>query len=146
MIDSMHQYPKAIVGVLIYNKDGKIFLGKSAGKIGEKWTVVGGHLEWGESLEACAVREVKEETNLSIHNLQFLGVQESIFPDFFREKKHMIFFDYAAELLGEEEVILDEEHTEFVLIDPKRALIELDISPSTRVFIEKFLQSREYEE
>ncbi|HGK4674399.1 TPA: NUDIX hydrolase [Kluyvera georgiana] len=38
------------------------------------WGLPGGLLEPGESLEETAIREVKEETNLNIHNLTLLGV------------------------------------------------------------------------
>lgn len=34
------------------------------------WCFPGGHLEWMESVSECAVREVDEETGLSIHNLR----------------------------------------------------------------------------
>jgi ADP-ribose pyrophosphatase YjhB (NUDIX family) len=36
--------------------------------------MLGGHLELGESWETCAVREVKEETNLEIENTHFVHV------------------------------------------------------------------------
>ncbi|EGT4255108.1 NUDIX domain-containing protein [Citrobacter amalonaticus] len=38
------------------------------------WGLPGGLLEPGESLEETAIREVKEETNLEVHNLTLLGV------------------------------------------------------------------------
>lgn len=41
---------------------------------GGTWGLPGGLLEPGESLEETAIREVKEETNLDIHNLTLLGV------------------------------------------------------------------------
>lgn len=134
------KYPKVIVGVLIYNDQGEIFLGKSSGEISNKWVVVGGHLEYGERLEECARREVKEETHLDIGELGFLGVQEAIFPEYFSEKKHMIFFDYQAHVVGNNKVILNDEHTDYQWIQPEKALQTLDLSPSTRVFIEKFIQ------
>lgn len=38
----------------------------------------GGHLELGESWEDCAIREVKEETNLDLINVQFCNVTVSL--------------------------------------------------------------------
>lgn len=44
------------------------------------WGLPGGHLEFGESFEACAVREVLEETGLEVHNLQVLTVVNCVMP------------------------------------------------------------------
>lgn len=45
--------------------EGKILLGKWIGKIGDAtWAPPGGHLEYGESVEDCAARELLEETGL----------------------------------------------------------------------------------
>jgi len=38
------------------------------------WSFPGGHVECGESFYDYAVREVKEETGLVIHNLNYCGV------------------------------------------------------------------------
>ena len=38
------------------------------------WSFPGGHVEKGESIYDCAVREVKEETGLDVRNLQYCGV------------------------------------------------------------------------
>ena len=38
------------------------------------WSFPGGHVEKGESMYDCAVREVKEETGLEISNLMFCGI------------------------------------------------------------------------
>lgn len=61
-------FPKVVVGALIYNEKNEIFLGKSY-KWGDNWIIVGGHLDWGEKLSECVKREVKEETNLDVDNI-----------------------------------------------------------------------------
>jgi len=38
------------------------------------WSFPGGHVERGESIYDCAVREVKEETGLVVSDLQYCGV------------------------------------------------------------------------
>ena len=40
----------------------------------EKWIGVGGHFELGESPEECLLREVKEETGLTLTSYRFRGV------------------------------------------------------------------------
>ncbi|MBA3661810.1 MAG: NUDIX domain-containing protein [Gammaproteobacteria bacterium] len=59
------------VGVVIFNKTGKILLGKRIGRHGGgTWAFPGGHLDHAESPFDCARRETDEETGLSICNLK----------------------------------------------------------------------------
>lgn len=89
--------PKVGVGVIVI-KDGKVLLGKRKNAHGEgTWCFPGGHLEWNEEVEYCAVREVKEETGISIKN----AIKGPYTNDFFeKEEKHYVTLyvlaDYAA--------------------------------------------------
>jgi 8-oxo-dGTP diphosphatase len=66
------QITKVGVGVMIM-KDGKVLLGKRKGSHGEgEYAWPGGHLEYMESFEECAKREVMEETGMEIDNIRFL--------------------------------------------------------------------------
>src|SRR3989344_9365168 len=66
------QRPKGGVGVLVF-KDGKVLIGKRKGSHGEgEWAWPGGHMEYMESFENCAKREVQEETGMEIENVRFL--------------------------------------------------------------------------
>lgn len=79
--------PKVGIGVLIF-KGKKILLGKRTGSHGaDTWAPPGGHLEFRESFENCAVREVKEETGLDITSPEFLAVTNDIFEE---ENKHYV--------------------------------------------------------
>ncbi len=129
------QNPRVVVGVIIYNDSGQIFLARSH-KWQDKWIVPGGHLDWGETLEECAKREVKEETNLDVDNIQLIDVQESIFSEEFHKKKHMVFLDFAAKAKNGE-VMLNDELQEYKWFNAQEAL-DIDLNASTREFIEKF--------
>jgi len=62
------------IGVVVV-KDDKILLGKRKGSHGEgDYAFPGGHMEFGESIEGAAVREIKEETGLTVINVRFLRV------------------------------------------------------------------------
>ena len=69
------------IGVFVW-KDGKFLIGKRRGSHGhDTWSIPGGHLEFGESWETCAAREVMEETGLKIKNIRFLTATNDIFPE-----------------------------------------------------------------
>lgn len=75
------------VGVMIY-RGNNILLGLRKGAHGEgTWALPGGHLEFGESIENCAIREVMEETGLTISNITKIDFTNDIFE---KENKHYI--------------------------------------------------------
>ncbi|RYG59095.1 MAG: NUDIX domain-containing protein [Alphaproteobacteria bacterium] len=45
------------------------------------WGLPGGHLEFGETPEQCALRETLEETGLQTHSPRIIGVTNDIFPE-----------------------------------------------------------------
>lgn len=86
----MEKIIKVGVGVYIFNSNNQLLLGLRKSPHGEgTWCPPGGHLEYGESFEAAAIREVKEETGLDItqNDVAVIGVTN----DFFKESgKHYV--------------------------------------------------------
>ena len=75
------------IGVFVF-KDGKFLMGKRRNAHGDgTWSIPGGHLEFGESFEDTAIREVKEETGLKIKNVRFGAVTNDVFEV---EDKHYV--------------------------------------------------------
>src|SRR3989338_10125840 len=71
-MENNQQIPKVGIGVMII-KDGKVLLGKRKGSHGAgEYAWPGGHMEYMESFEQCAKREVMEETGMEIENVRFL--------------------------------------------------------------------------
>jgi 8-oxo-dGTP diphosphatase len=70
------------VGVLVFHQ-GLVLLGKRKGSHGAgTWAAPGGHLEFGESVEGCAHREVAEETGLVIEQLHTGPLTNNVFAPF----------------------------------------------------------------
>jgi nucleoside triphosphatase len=131
------QYPEPTVGALIIDREGKLFLMKSHKWLG-KYVVPGGHIELGESLEEALRREVKEETNLQIDEIEFLCFQEFIYDDSFWERSHFIFFDFACKMKSGE-VLLNDEAEEYLWIEPEKAF-NLSLDGYTGRAIEEYLK------
>ena len=66
--------PGVGVGVIIQNADGKVLIGKRKGSHSPYYSIPGGHLENGETFEQAAIKEVYEETGLTIYNPIFVCV------------------------------------------------------------------------
>ncbi len=72
-----HIHPCAIV---LVKKGRELLLTRKAEWVPGRYSLVAGFLDFGESLEECAIREVREETNISICNVRYVGSQNWPFP------------------------------------------------------------------
>ncbi|GMH27535.1 hypothetical protein Nepgr_029378 [Nepenthes gracilis] len=75
--------PAPKVAVAVFLLEGKkVLLGRRRSSIGQStFALPGGNLEYGESFEGCAARELKEETGLDIANTELLTVTNNLFDD-----------------------------------------------------------------
>ena len=91
--------PKVGIGVCV-KRGNKVLLHKRKNAHGEgDWCFPGGHLEWKESWEECAIRETKEESGLDIKNVRFGAVTNDIFE---KENKHYITLIMVADYIDGE--------------------------------------------
>lgn len=105
----MNNRPRVGIGVVII-KDGKVLFGKRKNAHGAgAWACPGGHLEFGESWEDCARREVLEETGLEVGAVRFGTVTNDIMES---DEKHYITICMVAEYVSGEPRILEPEKCE----------------------------------
>jgi 8-oxo-dGTP diphosphatase len=102
-----------VVYALIQSKDkGQILMVKNKG---EGWSLPGGAVEPGETLEQAIIREVEEETGLTIRVECVVAVNEA----FFKEKgHHALFITFNGTIIeGNCEIRYEEEIEEIKWID-----------------------------
>ncbi len=102
--------PRVGVAVIVV-KDGKLLIGKrkSTSHGHGTWHTPGGHLEFGESFEECARREVREEAGVEIADIRFLTATNDVFE---KEGKHYITVWMIARWKSGEPKVMEPEKCE----------------------------------
>jgi len=100
------EYPErplvGVGGVVI--ADGRALLIRRGGPpLQGEWSIPGGLLDLGETLEQGVRRELAEETGLEVRVLDLIEVFERVFPDDDgRTKYHFVILDYLCEAVSGE--------------------------------------------
>jgi 8-oxo-dGTP diphosphatase len=107
---------------VILERDGKILLGKrhpdpekadSAFRSAGEWTLPGGKLHWGETIEEGAIREAEEETSIKISNPKVISVHNCK-----NEHAHFLTIGLLAHKWGGEAKVMEpDEITEWQWFD-----------------------------
>ena len=109
------------VGVIVVRGDELLFGLRRGSHGGGSWSFPGGHFDDGESADACALRELEEETGLRAVNPRSVGVSEDDFP----ERYQTIFL--RVDSVGGEPAVREPEACErrgwFLWDDPPEPLL-----------------------
>ncbi len=134
---------RASVGVgVIVRRDGEILQIQRQGSHGAgSWSVPGGHIDFGESVEECAAREVLEETGVVIRNARFLGYTNDVFRE---EGKHYVTMWVEAEYAYGEPTITSPRETAFVGWVPTSKLPTPRFIPFQNFLDGKLITSQKY--
>jgi len=96
--------PVAVARLIITNNEGKVlFLRRAQAEFGGGgWCLPGGKVDYRESVEGTARKELLEETGLEARGLQFLFFQDSLPSEV--GAMHCINFYFVCKALGELEL------------------------------------------
>src|SRR5574344_1004486 len=102
----------------------------------DKWIGVGGHFEADESPEDCLLREVKEETGLTLESYSFRGIVTFILDDTTTpgNTQHVAEYMclYTADKFSGNQIPCDEGQLEWV---PKSKIEELNLWEGDKIFL-----------
>lgn len=108
-MDSTNAHPQIGVGVIVI-RDNKVLMQKRLSKHGHgTWAFPGGHLEFGESPEQCAIRETKEEAGINITNLRRGPYTNDLHAS---EQKHVITLFIITDSFTGEPTVCEPEKNE----------------------------------
>jgi ADP-ribose pyrophosphatase YjhB (NUDIX family) len=91
----MKKYPRLTVDIIIECQEGIVLIERKNPPYG--WALPGGFVEYGETTEASAIREAKEETSLGLKNLKQFHVYSSPMRD---PRGHTISVVFTASATG----------------------------------------------
>ncbi len=143
MQNNENKFPKGveIVGsAIIENSKGEILLVKSP-NWHNKWTMPGGHIEPGETINEAVIREAKEEVGLSLKSEGVITYGELIGSKDFYRPAHFIYFDILCKTNTFDVKLDNKELTEYKWATPQEAL-KMDLAESYDQTIKDYMKFR----
>ncbi len=136
-VASLVRQPRIGVSVGVWHGGEVLLVERSGDPPGGLWSFPGGHLEWGESLEDAARREVFEETGLRITLAGIPLVHEVILSagdgDIFR---HYVLIVFAATAAANAEPMAASDALAARFVPPER-LTDFNLTPKLAEFVDR---------
>jgi 8-oxo-dGTP diphosphatase len=122
------EHPIVAVGVLLFDGERVLLVKRARPPQPGKWTVPGGGVDVGETLEAAALRELREETGLSCTLGPVVEVLDRVVRDGDgRVEFHYVILDFLGTMpAGELRCASDAAEARWVTLDELRALPTTD--------------------
>lgn len=92
--------PLVAVGAVIVDEGRVLLVRRGTEPLRGEWSLPGGVLEVGESLVAGVVREVREETGLTVEPVELIELLDRIHREGERVRYHYVIADYLCRVVG----------------------------------------------
>lgn len=126
-------YEKSVTGVVI--RDGKVLLARHTYGAGTgKLIIPGGYIQNGETPEAAVVRELLEETGVTVRPTAIIGI---------RFNMHDWYIAFRAEYVSGEARSDGDENSEVVWLEVEKALSQDDVPDLSKKLIRAALSGNE---
>jgi len=128
--------PVCAVGAVIFQGKRVLLVRRGKPPSQGKWSLPGGRVRLGETLEAAIIRETKEETHLVVNPLQVGKVVQHIFKDVNNNiQYHYVIVDYVCRIIeGLPQPASDASQLDFVEITK---LDQVDMTTGTAEIIQE---------
>ena len=113
-------FDRPIVGLAIFllDEEFNVLLGLRKSPVGNNtWGLPGGKLDKNESFEDCIIRETKEETDLDLSEITYVGTTNDIMEDI--DQHYVTIFFSANKYEGEVKIMEPEKCLEWKWFNPK---------------------------
>jgi 8-oxo-dGTP diphosphatase len=133
-------HPVVGVGAVVIDGNRVLLVKRGKEPLRGRWLIPGGTVELGESLKEAIVREVREETGLTVRPGEIVLVFDRIDRDGEDIRYHYVIVDYACELVGGDlEPGSDAEDARLV---PLSDLPQYDVPPQALELILRVVRER----
>ncbi len=92
--------PLVGVGAVVVEENRVLLVRRGQEPLKGKWSLPGGMLELGESLQDGVVREVREETGLSVEPVELIELLDRVHREDGRVRYHYVIADYLCRVVG----------------------------------------------
>ena len=119
----------------VIKKEDKIFITRrSYGEFADMWEFPGGKIELGETREDALKREIKEELELDINNLDYLTTVEYDYPNF-----HLTMHCFTCEICGGKLNLNAHNDTKWVSLEElsKQTWVPADVKVVEKLVVSK---------
>ncbi len=96
------QAPLVGVGAVVVHENRVLLVRRGSEPLKGHWTLPGGVLEVGVTLDAGVAREVREETGLQVEVVELVEILDRIHRDGERVRYHYVIADYLCRVTGGE--------------------------------------------